>query len=626
MALPDIEYGPAVSGLDAALQGVAFDGAYQVSARVDRDGSLVISRLFTGEHLQRLPAQVGVDELVEFSPDGRHLVHAAGNGTVQLWEWRSGRSVLTVERGKRRAAAFSPDSRWLAVGQDRGVLCYSVTDGTELCRWETTDRPHELEFHPESRRLAVGYKNAEVVSIYDASTGQLQSDLSLGNSERVTMAWHPAGRLLAIAGSDPRIQVWDVASPRLAAVLEGHAQQVTLLRFHPGGEILLSMSWDNTLRLWHPVPGRLLMRLPAMSWRGFSDDGRWAGVVPTTNGQARFWGVRPSAEHHTFINTSASRESAPREGGLTPDGALLAIGATDGVRLWDARRGEELRFLPLPDSMMAIFRNEGRELLTCSYVRGVQRWPVERDTQSGLRLGKPLRVKLPFAPERIALSEDHRFLAVVGEEAASGQLIDLDTGTAVIPKLPHTSVAYVALSADAQWLATGGWHSERVRLWSAKTGEVIQKWELGTGSRVHFTPDSRELIIARSEEFIFHDTQKLGVTRRLTRASGLYPGHVAFTSDGRLMALELTPGVIDLKAVATGQTLARLENPRGDASTWMAFTSDDQLIVAAQYANTISRWDLPACRARLKAMNLDWDWPEFPARPATPPLPASTRP
>ena len=182
----------------------------------------------------------------------------------------------------------------------------------------------------------------------------------------------------------------------------------------------------------------------------------------------------------------------------------------------------------------------------------------------------------------------------------------------------------MALSQDSQWVATSGWHSGRVRLWSARTGEVIQKWDLGIGSKVFFTPDSRELIIARSEEFIFHDTQTLDVTRRLPRAPGLYPGHVAFTADGTLMAMELTPGIIELKAVATAQTVARLENPRGDISTWMAFTPDSQLVVAAQYANLISRWDLPACRVRLKAMNLDWDWPEFPGRSADPAQPRAT--
>jgi hypothetical protein len=52
----------------------------------------------------------------------------------------------------------------------------------------------------------------------------------------------------------------------------------------------------------------------------------------------------------------------------------------------------------------------------------------------------------------------------------------------------------------------------------------------------------------------------------------------------------------------------------------MSFTPDGtQLVVAARYAGAIHRWDLRAIRARLKTMNLDWDWPEFSA-----PLPVET--
>jgi hypothetical protein len=46
----------------------------------------------------------------------------------------------------------------------------------------------------------------------------------------------------------------------------------------------------------------------------------------------------------------------------------------------------------------------------------------------------------------------------------------------------------------------------------------------------------------------------------------------------------------------------------------MSFTPDaTQLVVVARYAGAIHRWDLRAIRERLKTMNLDWDWPEFPA-------------
>jgi hypothetical protein len=123
-------------------------------------------------------------------------------------------------------------------------------------------------------------------------------------------------------------------------------------------------------------------------------------------------------------------------------------------------------------------------------------------------------------------------------------------------------------------------------------------------------------MVARGNVFTFHTLDSLVVSRRLPRETGLYPGFVAFTADGKMMALEMAPGVIHLKEIASGRTVARLEDPEGDVSSWLGFTPDGtQLIVVARYAGAIHRWDLRAIRERLKPMGLDWDWPAFSAPP-----------
>jgi hypothetical protein len=75
----------------------------------------------------------------------------------------------------------------------------------------------------------------------------------------------------------------------------------------------------------------------------------------------------------------------------------------------------------------------------------------------------------------------------------------------------------------------------------------------------------------------------------------------------------MAPGVLHLKDAASGRTVARLEDPHGDRATWQGFTPDGtRLVVASIFASAVHVWDLRAIRERLKAMDLDWDWPEFP--------------
>src|SRR5262249_40153064 len=143
-----------------------------------------------------------------------------------------------------RAHAFSPDGRWLAVGQQVGqkdwVLFYDLTTGQEVRRQRLPARVHGLAFRPDNRQLAVGYFNATGASVYDSASGDLVAALPLGTMAEQVVAWHPDGERLAITGSDPRIQLWNVTARRKVATLEGHVHYVASLSFHPDGGLLAS--------------------------------------------------------------------------------------------------------------------------------------------------------------------------------------------------------------------------------------------------------------------------------------------------------------------------------------------------------------------------------------------------
>ena len=79
------------------------------------------------------------------------------------------------------------------------------------------------------------------------------------------MAFSPDGRLLASAGDDGTVRLWDPATGAGLATLTGHTDTVDAVAFSPDGRRLASAGDDRTVRLWDSkATGALsLLRLDA---------------------------------------------------------------------------------------------------------------------------------------------------------------------------------------------------------------------------------------------------------------------------------------------------------------------------------------------------------------------------
>ncbi len=630
MALPDVRLGPTWRAWPPGHQqwSFAFDAQYRRYARANDKGAISIRSLPDDREIHSFVGPSTNVSALWLSPNGRYLVTLVtlnNSSSLRVWRVADGEEVIR-QKLQTFVFAFSPDSRQLVVGKQGWILRFDLATGRELNRWQLPQNMHAqaLAFHPDNSKLAVGYARSNVASEYDAASGALLTDLPVGAMTESLVAWHPDGRRLAVTGSlvNPVIQIWDVAAKRKVAMLEGHAQWVTCLSFHPDGDLLASCSWDGTVRLWHPSTGRQLMQLPITAVPRFSSDGRWLGVAKHGE-QAQLLEVSVTREYRTLVSSlGAGQGGYNLDSDISPDGQLFAQHMNDAVRLWHLASGRELAVLP---PGRPLFQSNAELLIAGD--GGLHRWPIQPGAAANeLRLGPPRTIALPSMPThnaslhvRADRSQDGRTLAIVSETGGTGLLVDLATDSVRAPRLDHPKGGFVALSRDGRWMASSGWHSDRVRLWNAATGKMVHEWVQSGSAMVFFTPDSCELIISQGDEFSFHDVETLKPSRRIRRDVALWPGHVAFSPDGGLMALEIAPGIIHLKDAATAKTVARLEDPHGNRAGWMRFTPDGtQLVVTAPYAKAVHVWDLRAIRVRLKTMGLDWQWPEFaPADPVS---------
>lgn len=406
--------------------------------------------------------------------------------------------------------------------------------------------------------------------IWSPADRAARAALRTRDTDPVRIAWSPDSRSVAVANWNGTVEVWDLDRLRLTTSRHDHDGPVHSLAYTADGGLLLTGGQDAAVFVYEAGSGRVrgkIAGLPAaVHALAFSRDGSLLACASGSKVQVRrtgSWTPLLALEAHAKAVTTLA---------WAPGGNALASAAEDGmIVVWDAKRGVELSRAQAGAGVQELSWSSGGEWIAAGFDDGSARvWRVSdggavRTWASADRTS----VTVSFDPGGSLLAVGSRDLEVWDvasgskrfEAAASprSMVVTWDRGSnrlTIAQAAPSSPAGASAVSADGHLEAIAGALPE-VTLRRAKDGK-----ELG----------------------------RLAADRPLSA--------IAFRPDASQVAgTESDTGRIRVWEAATRKTVAVIEGPVG--SRTIAYSPDGRWLAAASPESGVRVWDAATARLQL---------------------------
>ncbi|KAJ5662732.1 hypothetical protein N7462_011658 [Penicillium macrosclerotiorum] len=193
-----------------------------------------------------------------------------------------------------------------------------------------------VQFSPDCSMIASAGADA-AIKVWDTLTGRLIYTFEGHLAGISTLAWSPDGQWIASGSDDKTIRFWNVNTGRAhAKIFQGHHNYVYQIAFAPKGNILVSGSYDEAVFLWDVRRARVMRSLPAHSDPVAGIDVVHDGTLIVScalDGLVRVWDTHSGQCLRTLVHEDNPPATCVK---FSPNGKYILAWTLDGcVRMWN---------------------------------------------------------------------------------------------------------------------------------------------------------------------------------------------------------------------------------------------------------------------------------------------------
>lgn len=490
------------------------------------------------------------------------------------------------QRGIAEANELLARRRFYAAQMNLGMQAFEAGDTPRVLQLLETQRP---KYDEEDLRAFEWY------CLWQRCHQPLRFSRTGNPGTTQTVAFSPDSTMLALAGSDGNVQIYDVATGEERRTFRGGPVGYPAIAFSPDGQTLAQSAGptlDDLVTLWDVAVGRarkVLAGTGQVRSLAFSPDGRTL-AIGNLDGVIQFWDAATASQRATWQGHTKSVQALA----FFPDGQTLVTADDTGntsIRFWNLNQNPPQATREIRAGAHSLsFSPDGKML-------AVGHFPALRLHDLATQKEFPTKTVSPGHGRAVAFSPDGKSIAV-GVDARCVKLVDLNTWQQ--RTFAHLApVLSLAIAPDGKTLASVS-ADANLKVWDLAEGAdpaVISP--MSSVTAIAYSPNNKTVAVGCSDKTVQLYDSATG------RMQATFQGHtqtiraLAFSPDGCLVASGSGEWVVpypgELKVWDVGAERELVSPTEHKTAVYgLAFSTDGANLAVGSLGGSVIQWDIAA--------------------------------